>query len=153
MTDQVPSDETPVGLEEISELLAVPIEKVVGWQRRNLLPPSDFSVHAMPSWKARTIIEWAQRTGATAVRTGNDTPVGGQEIAQLLHVKPTTVQQWKFRGLLPPADFVVNGMDAWSTATILDWAHETGRLGRTAHVASRGGEEDGPERSGDAHGA
>jgi len=61
-------------------------------------------------------------------------PIGGRELAKLLGVKETTVQQWRFRRVLPSADYTVNGMDAWRLETILQWAEQTGRP-RRAPVA------------------
>jgi hypothetical protein len=55
-------------------------------------------------------------------------PLGFQEVAELLNVKDTTVRMWKYHGQLPPADFIVHGMMAWETATIIRWAGETGRI-------------------------
>lgn len=55
-------------------------------------------------------------------------PVGPTEVAARLRVRPSTVYQWRQRGLLPAADFTVAGGDAWWWSTIHTWAVETGRL-------------------------
>jgi hypothetical protein len=55
-------------------------------------------------------------------------PVGAKEVATLLKVKRTTVQQWQFRQVLPERDFTVNGLPAWKEETIMLWARQTGRL-------------------------
>lgn len=55
-------------------------------------------------------------------------PVGEWEIADLLGVKRHTVKQWRFRGLLPRPEYVVNRSPAWSRYQIIAWAIETGRL-------------------------
>lgn len=55
--------------------------------------------------------------------------VGLQEIADLLEVGKRTPHAWQYRRLLPPADFAsINGLRAWRTGTILQWAANTGRL-------------------------
>ncbi|HUR17004.1 MAG TPA: hypothetical protein VMZ33_06940 [Candidatus Limnocylindrales bacterium] len=43
-------------------------------------------------------------------------------------MRAATVQQWKFRKLLPPAECTVNALDAWSVDAIWRWAEKTGRL-------------------------
>lgn len=48
--------------------------------------------------------------------------------AEVLGVKRTTVHLWKFRGVLPPRDYTINGIDAWDWSTIYQWAAQTGRL-------------------------
>lgn len=53
--------------------------------------------------------------------------VGMAEVAALMGVKLRTVHQWRFRGVLPAPDFVVNQGPAWKTTTILKWAESTGR--------------------------
>jgi predicted DNA-binding transcriptional regulator AlpA len=55
------------------------------------------------------------------------TVVGKAELEQLLGVKRGTVYKWTARQVLPPADMVVNGQDAWWSTTILEWARTTGR--------------------------
>ena len=54
--------------------------------------------------------------------------VGPAEIAEMLDVRPSTVYQWRTRGILPPPDMQVSRQDAWWTTTIQGWAAETGRL-------------------------
>lgn len=55
--------------------------------------------------------------------------VGLQEMADLLEVGRRTPHAWQYRRLLPPPDFAsINGMRAWRTSTILQWAANTGRL-------------------------
>lgn len=55
--------------------------------------------------------------------------VGLQEIADLLEVGRRTPHAWQYRRLLPPPDFdSINGLRAWRTTTILQWAVNTGRL-------------------------
>lgn len=55
--------------------------------------------------------------------------VGLMEIADLLEVGKRTPHAWQYRKLLPPADFAsINGLRAWRTNTILQWAANTGRL-------------------------
>lgn len=59
-------------------------------------------------------------------------PLGFLEIASLLGVKPATVNMWRWKGLLPPADHVsVNGSPAWDLVSVLGWAGETGRVLRS----------------------
>ena len=55
-------------------------------------------------------------------------PVGQEEIAERLGVKPATVRQWRFRGLLPEPLGTVSGLPAWNWPTIEEWARETGRM-------------------------
>lgn len=55
-------------------------------------------------------------------------PVGATEIAQRLGVKRETVNQWQYRGLLPPARWTVSGGPAWDWPDIERWARDTGRL-------------------------
>jgi hypothetical protein len=55
--------------------------------------------------------------------------VGMQELADLLDVGRRTPHAWHYRKLLPPADFdSINGLRAWRTETVLEWAANTGRL-------------------------
>jgi predicted DNA-binding transcriptional regulator AlpA len=54
-------------------------------------------------------------------------PVGAIEIAELLGVKPQTVHQWHYRGLLPEPRWQVSGKPAWLQSDIFDWADQTGR--------------------------
>jgi hypothetical protein len=56
-------------------------------------------------------------------------PVGMIEIAALLGVVEKTVHTWRFRQILPPADYAsVNGNAAWTWRTILEWAGRTGHI-------------------------
>jgi hypothetical protein len=55
------------------------------------------------------------------------TPMGYAEIAAYLNVKPRTVNTWKARDILPPADLVVHGLPTWWDTTITRWADVTGR--------------------------
>lgn len=54
-------------------------------------------------------------------------PVGIREIAALLGVKRSTVDQWKIRKILPPPRWMVSGNPAWNRDDIEEWAKETGR--------------------------
>ena len=58
-----------------------------------------------------------------------DYPIGVNEIATLLDVKPSTVSQWGVRKNLPPVDALVGGGNTklWRVDTILNWASSTGR--------------------------
>jgi len=58
-----------------------------------------------------------------------DYPIGVNEIAVLLDVKPATVSQWGVRKNLPPIDAMVSGGSTklWRIETILNWASSTGR--------------------------
>lgn len=53
--------------------------------------------------------------------------VGLSEIADLLRVKPATVDQWRFRRVLPEPDHVISGTPIWHRETIVAWAVRTGR--------------------------
>jgi predicted site-specific integrase-resolvase len=54
-------------------------------------------------------------------------PVGAKEIAARLGVAAHTVEQWKWRGLLPAPKWKVGGRDAWNWPDIARWAKSTGR--------------------------
>ena len=54
--------------------------------------------------------------------------VGEAEIAERLGVKRQTVNQWRFRGLLPEPLGTVSGFPAWDWRDIAKWAKTTGRL-------------------------
>jgi len=54
--------------------------------------------------------------------------VGMSEVADLLGVKLRTVHQWRFRGILPVPDLIVNDSPAWKSSTIQRWAKHTGRM-------------------------
>lgn len=61
-----------------------------------------------------------------------DYPIGVNEIATVLDVKPSTVSQWGVRKNLPQFDALVNGGNTklWTLETILNWASSTGRNNR-----------------------
>jgi hypothetical protein len=54
--------------------------------------------------------------------------VGLVEIAERLGVPRSHVDQWKWRGVLPEARWIVGGRPAWEWPDIERWARETGRL-------------------------
>lgn len=54
-------------------------------------------------------------------------PVGIPEIAERLGVKRPTVDQWRWRGLLPEPDYTIGGRPAWEWDTIRAWAETTNR--------------------------
>jgi len=54
-------------------------------------------------------------------------PVGLAEIAERLNVARNTVDQWRFRDLLPEPQWTVGGRPAWDWPTIAAWAKDTGR--------------------------
>lgn len=65
----------------------------------------------------------------TAPRTLTADPVGIPEIAARLNVARATVDQWRFRELLPAPRWIVGGRPAWDwTADVEPWARQTGRL-------------------------
>ena len=53
--------------------------------------------------------------------------VGLAEIAARLDVERGTVDQWKYRGLLPGPKWTVGGRPAWDWRDVVKWANETGR--------------------------
>lgn len=54
--------------------------------------------------------------------------VGLRDIAEMLHVKWSTPNMWRYRGLLPPEDGVISGtIPVWRRETIEAWAETTGR--------------------------
>ena len=55
-------------------------------------------------------------------------PVGLLEIAQRLGAQAQTARNWRTRGVLPSASWLVSGSPAWDWAAIEAWAQETGRL-------------------------
>jgi hypothetical protein len=58
-----------------------------------------------------------------------DEPVGMTEIADRLGVRLQSAQNWRTRGLLPPARWIVGGRPAWSWLLDIEpWARSTGRL-------------------------
>lgn len=66
------------------------------------------------------------KTKTAAAAVGD--PLGPKELAEFLGVKRATVQQWRFRQVLPAEDYRINGGPAWERQTIIEWAIETGRL-------------------------
>ena len=58
-----------------------------------------------------------------------DMPLGVNEIAEVLDVKPATVTQWQRRLLLPKPDASINKgrTKLWKCKTVIDWANATGR--------------------------
>lgn len=54
--------------------------------------------------------------------------IGVSELGAFLGVRPTTVHVWGNRGQRPPADYTINGHEAWDRETIIRWAAQTGRL-------------------------
>lgn len=58
-----------------------------------------------------------------------DYPLGVNEIAEVLGVKPATVTQWQRRMLLPKPNASINKgrTKLWKNKTIIDWANSTGR--------------------------
>lgn len=59
-------------------------------------------------------------------------PLGVNEIAKLLDVKPDTVSSWQLRGIFPKPDAYINDMKTrvWKLQTVFDWARATGRNNR-----------------------
>lgn len=55
-------------------------------------------------------------------------PVGAKEVAERLGVATKTVEQWKWRGLLPEQKWTVGGRAAWNWPDIERWARDTGRI-------------------------
>lgn len=64
----------------------------------------------------------------TAMAELHPTVVGIPEIATRLGVSRSTVDQWKWRGVLPEPRWTVGGRPAWDWPDIESWAKETGRL-------------------------
>jgi len=54
-------------------------------------------------------------------------PVGLEEIAVRLGVQRGTVDQWRWRQILPAPAWTVGGRPAWPWPVIEAWAQETGR--------------------------
>lgn len=69
--------------------------------------------------------EWA--AGLIRAALADNTPLGLGEVAHLLHVRTTTVVQWRQRQIFPPVDLTVGGSPAWRRSTVLQWAEHTGR--------------------------
>ena len=59
-------------------------------------------------------------------------PLGVNEVALLLKVKPDTVSSWQLRGIFPRPDAYINDMKTrvWKIQTVFDWARSTGRNNR-----------------------
>lgn len=59
-------------------------------------------------------------------------PLGVNEIATLLDVKPDTVSSWQLRKIFPKPDAYINDMKTrvWKLQTVFDWARATGRNNR-----------------------
>tara|TARA_B100001996_G_scaffold377960_1_gene361364 strand:+ start:931 stop:1284 length:354 start_codon:yes stop_codon:yes gene_type:complete len=59
-------------------------------------------------------------------------PLGVNEIAILLKVKPDTVSSWQLRKIFPKPDAYINDMKTrvWKLQTVFDWARSTGRNNR-----------------------
>lgn len=53
--------------------------------------------------------------------------VGLGEIADRLNVNRATVDQWRSRHVLPPADWELQGGPVWRWETIALWARHSGR--------------------------
>lgn len=69
-------------------------------------------------------------------------PLGVNEIAILLNVKPDTVSSWQLRGIFPKPDAYINDMKTrvWKLQTVFDWARATGRNRRNFVNYSYAGE-------------
>ena len=88
------------------------------------------------TWAQRLIAEWRAmkaRPDPAAELTERPEPVygpvvGPAEVAEIAGVQPSTVYQWRTRGILPPPDMQVSRQDAWWTSSITGWLIETGRL-------------------------
>jgi len=86
-------------------------------------------------WTGDKLREWVMDE-YRALRTGSERrpgpqsnmPVGAVEIADLLGVGRSTVDQWRQRGLLPEPRWTVGGRPAWAWSDIATWAAETGRI-------------------------
>lgn len=53
--------------------------------------------------------------------------LGLAEIAELLGIRRASVDQLRWRGVLPEPDAMVSGRPLWHRETIERWARETGR--------------------------
>lgn len=69
-------------------------------------------------------------------------PLGVNEIARLLDVKPDTVSSWQLRGIFPRPDAYINDKKTrvWRLQTIFDWARATGRNNRNFVNYSQAGQ-------------
>lgn len=56
------------------------------------------------------------------------TVVGLAEIADRLGVTRSTLDQWKWRGLLPKPRWTIGGRPAWRWADIERWAKQEGKI-------------------------
>ena len=72
--------------------------------------------------------------------------VGLEEIAVLLKVPRSTVDQWRWRGVLPDPLKVISGNPIWYRQDIEAWAIETGRPKKRAHLPERGKRRPVPKR-------
>lgn len=52
---------------------------------------------------------------------------GIAEAAELLGVQRGTVDKWRVRGVMPPADYDLEGGPVWWSTTLHTWARATGR--------------------------
>jgi len=59
--------------------------------------------------------------------TSSPALVGPREIARLLGVRPATVEQWRYRRVLPAPEWIVSSHPVWRRTTIEAWARDTGR--------------------------
>lgn len=57
--------------------------------------------------------------------------VGCAEIADRLDVQVSTVNQWRYRGVMPEPTWKVSNTPIWRWRDILKWAKETGRYDTT----------------------
>jgi ParB family chromosome partitioning protein len=69
----------------------------------------------------------AEAEDAKRAEVVREVPLGIAEIAELVGVRPATVNQWRTRGVLPLEDFRAGGAPLWWETTITAWADETGR--------------------------
>jgi hypothetical protein len=59
---------------------------------------------------------------------GGGEPVAIAEIAERLKVKRSTVDVWRYRGVLPEPRWELSGRPLWAWGDIEAWARETNRL-------------------------
>lgn len=55
-------------------------------------------------------------------------PVGIEDIAERLKVRPDTVRMWRHRELMPEPRWTVSSRPAWNWPDIEKWARETDRV-------------------------